>query len=202
MTKIKLCGMMREEDIKIANSLLPEYVGFIFASKSRRYISIKEAQNLKELLHKKISAVGVFVNENPKVIAELLNKNIIDIAQLHGSEDELYIKKLKESSYKPMIKVFNITEPKSLEQAENCKADYIMFDSGCGGTGESFNWSILKNFKRKFFLAGGLSDRNVISAIKMCHPYAVDVSSGIETEGFKDKNKMEKFVHTVRNTDY
>ena len=202
MTKIKFCGMRRKEDIETINALLPEYAGFVFAKQSKRRISFIEAQTLKELLDSRISAVGVFVNETPQIIAELLNKNIIDIAQLHGNESEDYIRNLKQMSSKPIIKVFNIENCVNAEKYEQCEADYIMFDSGSGGTGKPFEWSVIKKIKRDFFLAGGLSDSNVVSAIKECRPYAVDVSSGIETNSFKDRNKMEKFIRIVRNTDF
>ena len=130
-------------------------------------------------------------------MAELLNDNIIDIAQLHGGEDEEYIKKLRTLSSKPIIKAFLLKSEIDAERAEKSTADYILVDSGTG-TGKSFDWELLKNISRPYFLAGGLCCENISQAITALDPYAVDVSSGIETNGCKDKNKMAAFVAAVR----
>lgn len=200
MTRIKLCGLSRYCDIEAANELKPEYVGFVFAKKSKRYISTKNAEELKRLLFPGIKAVGVFVNEKPEYIAELLNKGVIDIAQLHGGEDEDYIKKLRQLTDKQLIKAFRITSAGDVEKAERCSADYVLLDSGAG-TGTVFDWKLIKNIKRPYFLAGGLSPENAEDAVKKLNPYAVDVSSGIETDGVKDKNKMAAFIAAVRKED-
>ena len=130
-------------------------------------------------------------------MAELLNDNVIDIAQLHGGEDEEYIKKLRTLSDKPIIKAFLLKSEIDAERAEKSTADYILVDSGTG-TGKSFDWELLKNISRPYFLAGGLCCENISQAITALDPYAVDVSSGIETNGCKDKNKMAAFVAAVR----
>lgn len=201
MTKIKLCGLTRMCDIDAVNELLPEYIGFVFAAKSKRYVSPQDAKKLKERLNKEISAVGVFVNEAPEKIAELLNGGVIDIAQLHGSEDEEYIAKLKRITDKPIIKAFRMDIEQDIAAVENCKADFILLDSGSGGTGTSFDWSAIQSVARPYFLAGGLYPENVGDAVKRLNPYAVDVSSGIETDGYKDINKMRKFVSAVRRKE-
>ena len=198
MTKIKLCGLSRECDIEAVNELCPEYIGFVFANKSKRYVTPAKAKELRTILNKDIKAVGVFVNEDIEKVSELLENDIIDIAQLHGSEDEEYILKLREKTQKPIIKAFKISSSADAISAEKSSADFILLDSGAG-TGSVFDWEWLKEVRRPYFLAGGLSTENVESAIKKLSPYAVDVSSGIETEGVKDKIKMKEFVSKVRN---
>ena len=197
MSKIKLCGLSRKCDIEWANALKPEYIGFVFWSKSKRNVPPEKAKELKDLLSPDIKAVGVFVDEPIENVAELLNDNIIDIAQLHGGEDEEYIKKLRTLSDKPIIKAFLLKSESDAERAEKSTADYILVDSGTG-TGKSFDWELLKNISRPYFLAGGLCCENISQAITALDPYAVDVSSGIETNGCKDKNKMAAFVAAVR----
>lgn len=197
MTKIKLCGLSRQCDIEWANELKPDYIGFIFWSKSKRNVSPEKAKELKALLSPDIKAVGVFVNEPVGNVAELLSNNIIDIAQLHGSEDEEYIARLKALTDKPVIKAFRIKSENDITSAKNSKADFVLLDSGAG-TGRSFNWNLLENIDRPYFLAGGLYPENVRDAIDKLSPFAVDVSSGIETDNFKDKNKMTAFVKAVR----
>lgn len=196
--KIKLCGLTRPEDIKCANSLNPDYIGFVFAKKSKRYVSPDTAFKLKELLLPKIKAVGVFVNEDIRNVAILLNSNIIDIAQLHGDEDETYIKKLRILTDKPIIKAFKIKTRDDLPRVKNSSADYILLDSG-SGSGNVFDWDLIKSIDRPFFLAGGLNPENVEEAIRTVKPFAIDVSSGIETDGFKDETKMSEFVSIARN---
>ena len=197
MTKIKLCGLSRQCDIEWANELKPDYIGFIFWSKSKRNVSPERAKELKALLSPDIKAVGVFVNEPVENVAELLSNNIIDVAQLHGSEDEEYIAKLRTLSDKSIIKAFLLKSKDDAERAEKSTADHILLDSGMGA-GKSFDWNLLQNIRRPYFLAGGLYPENVADAIDMLSPFAVDVSSGIETDNFKDKNKMTAFVKAVR----
>ncbi len=197
MTKIKFCGLSRPCDIEAANELKPEYIGFVFASKSRRYVSFKEAQKLKRQLLPGIRAVGVFVNESAEVIADLLNSDVIDIAQLHGDEGEEYIGNLRMLTGKPIIKAFRIRDDEDVLAAESSTADAVLLDSGAG-TGVVFDWTLLRDIKRPYFLAGGLDIGNVNEAIEKLHPYAVDVSSGIEINGRKDKEKMTAFAAVVR----
>ena len=198
MTKIKLCGLRRAEDIEAANLLKPDYIGFVFYKKSKRYISFEQARILKSML--KVKAVGVFVDENPKVVADLLEKGIIDLVQLHGNEDEAYIKALRKLTDKSLIKAFQIKTTEELKKAEASSADMILLDAGTGD-GVSFDWDMLKSFNRPYFLAGGMTPENVSPAIEKLHPYGVDVSSGIETDGFKDPIKMREFVYNVRTMD-
>lgn len=200
MTKIKLCGLSAPGDIEAANSLKPEFIGFVFAEKSKRYVSHQKASELKAALDFGIKAVGVFVNEKPETVAELLNIGTIDFAQLHGSETEEYIKRLRALTDKPIIKAFRINTENDIRLAEKSSADLILLDSGAG-TGSVFDWKLIHSIERPYFLAGGLDINNVQNAVKMLHPYAVDVSSGIETDGSKDKTKMAEFVSAVRRED-
>ena len=183
MTKIKLCGLSRPCDIETANELKPEYIGFVFASKSKRYITPEKAANLKRLL-------------NPN-IACLLNSGTIDICQLHGSEDEAYIHDLRQLTDRAIIKAFRIQSASDIEAVNRCTAEYVLLDSGAG-TGTIFDWALIQGIQRPYFLAGGLGIDNVEAAVKLLHPYAVDVSSGIETDGLKDKTKMAAFAAAVR----
>ena len=201
MTKIKLCGLSRPCDIETANELKPEFIGFVLAPESRRYVTPEKTAELKRLLAPDIKAVGVFVKENPETIANLLNSSIIDIAQLHGGEDEDYIRQLREMTNQPIIKAFRIDTASDIADAECSNADYVLLDSGSGGTGTVFDWKLIQNIKRPYFLAGGLGLNNVEKAVKMFKPYAVDVSSGIETNGLKDKVKMAEFVAAVKKED-
>ncbi|MDD6276377.1 MAG: phosphoribosylanthranilate isomerase [Clostridia bacterium] len=200
MTKIKFCGLTRPCDIEAVNELKPEYIGFVFYEKSKRNVTAELAGELKKLLIDEISAVGVFVDSPIEYVASLLNNGIIDIAQLHGSEDEGYIKKLRSFTDKPIIKAFKIKDKTDITEAEKSSADYVLLDSGCG-TGSAFDWNLIKDIKRPYFLAGGLNLENIENAVSILAPFAVDVSSGIETNGLKDKNKMREFVCTVRGKE-
>ncbi len=198
MTKIKLCGLKSLDDIEIINKYNPEYIGFVFYKKSKRYIDYKTAKILKNALNKNILAVGVFVNEDINTVVKLLNQNIIDIAQLHGNESENYIKTLKKLTNKTIIKAFKVENTLDIKKAKQSQADFVLLDSGTGGTGQTFNWSLIKNFERPYFLAGGLNNKNIKTALNILSPYALDVSSGIETSGKKDPEKIKAFIQTVR----
>ena len=197
MTKIKLCGLTRPYDIEYVNGLLPEYIGFVFAPKSRRYISAENAKRLRIILDSRITPVGVFVDEKIETIADLVKREIIDIVQLHGNENDEYIANLRKEVNCPIIKAFRIESNTDIVSANNSSADYVLLDSG-GGTGKVFDHSLLKGITRPYFLAGGLTPENVGTAIQTLHPYAVDASSSLETDGFKDKIKMTAFVKAVR----
>ncbi len=199
MTKVKLCGLKRQEDISAANIFKPDYIGFIFWKKSKRYVDGETAMKLKSNLNKDIKAVGVFVDEEPNEIIRLLNEGVIDVVQLHGSENEKYIKHLRMETDKPIIKAFVIRDEEDVKAANESIADYVLLDAGLG-EGKSFDWDLLNNVSRPYFLAGGLYPENVKDAIYRLHPYAVDVSSGIETDGHKDASKMGSFVANVRLT--
>lgn len=200
MTKIKLCGLSRSCDMEAANALRPDHIGFVFAPKSRRYITAELAAELKRRLDPAIHAVGVFVDECPETVAALLNSGTIDMAQLHGSESEEYIHRLRTRTEKLILKAFRIETEQDIAAAQASSADLVLLDSGAG-TGTAFDWNLIQHIQRPYLLAGGLDPDNVASAIQRLHPYGVDVSSGIETGGLKDKNKMAAFVAAVRKED-
>ena len=184
------------EDIDCANRLLPDYIGYVFAEKSRRYIAPEKAAGLTKLLDKRIIPVGVFVNESVENIVSTVKCGAIKVAQLHGEESEEDIKALKSLGI-PVIKAFRINSTADCERAESCCADFVLLDSG-GGSGEVFDWSLISGIKRKFFLAGGITPENAAEAIKAFKPYALDASSCLETDGFKDYDKMAAFAEAVR----
>ena len=199
--KIKLCGLMRPSDIEAANLLHPDYVGFVFARKSRRYVSLERVKTLKELLHPDILAVGVFVDEEPDAVAAWLAAGVIDLAQLHGGEDEAYMEKLRGLTDKPIIKAFSVKGEGDIRNANESSADYVLLDAGDGGTGTAFDREMLAGMNRPYFLAGGLDPSTVGEAVRRWRPYGVDVSSGIETDGVKDVEKMQAFVECVRRIE-
>lgn len=186
MTKIKICGIKRLEDIEYVNIAKPDYIGFVFA-KSKRQIDIKTAKVLKEKLDKNILAVGVFVNEDIKTILDIVKENIIDLIQLHGNEDDDYILKLKEETTLPIIKAYR----------DSNYSDYSLFDNKNPGSGEIFDWNSI-NTTKNYFLAGGIDSTNIKDALKL-NPFAVDLSSSVETDGVKDLNKIMEIVRLVRN---
>lgn len=197
MTRIKLCGLSRTQDIEAANKLKPDYIGFVFAAKSKRRVSPLKATELKSRLDPDIKAVGVFLDDDLDAVAAMMNLGIVDLVQLHGSEDEEYIRKLRTITDKPVIKAFIINSAEDVKRAEASTADYILLDGG-KGEGKAFDWSLLKNIKRPYFLAGGLNPGNAADAVRTLAPFSVDVSTGIETDGKKDEEKMTAFVNAVR----
>ncbi|KUJ90649.1 MAG: phosphoribosylanthranilate isomerase [Thermoanaerobacter thermocopriae] len=200
MVKVKICGLRRKEDIEYANELKPDYVGFVFA-KSKRQIEVEQALDLISLLDKEIKTVGVFVNEpveNALKIAQTLN---LDVLQFHGDETQDYIDNFKNFT---VWKAIRIKDKEDLEKTKQFKVNSFVFDTltknEYGGTGKTFNWKVLKGMELNvpIILAGGLNENNVEEAIKIVDPYAVDVSSGVETEGYKDFKKMKSFIEKVR----
>lgn len=226
MTCIKFCGITRACDVESINALhrrypkTPLYVGFVFYAPSKRAISASQALQLKSLLAPEISTVGVFVNEQPAAVASLLNSGVIDYAQLHGSEDEAYITQLRERTKKPIIQAFCVKQASDIERARTSSASMVLLDAG-KGEGARFNWNLLGDtrvaaqedaqddapdnrnnvLQRAYLLAGGLSPENVFLACELCHPFGVDVSSGIETQGTKDPAKMQRFLEEVVRFD-
>ena len=197
MNKIKMCGLSSKEDIEAANEIRPDYIGFVFAKKSRRYVTYEQAAELRKLLDPAIKAVGVFTDPTISDVEELLANNVIDMVQLHGTESEHFTKAVKTLCKCPVIKTYKVKTVEDIRDAEESCADYILFDSGAG-TGNVFDWNLLKEFRRPYFLAGGLNPDNVSEAVERLDPFCLDVSSGIETNGRKDKNKMDAFSKAVR----
>ena len=213
MQKIKLCGMMKPCDIEYANRVKPDLVGFIFAN-TRRKISPEQAKQFREALDAEIPAVGVFVNEDISVITSLVQESCIDMIQLHGEEDADYIRRLREICDVPVIKAVKVQTVEQIRQAAALPVDYLLLDTYrkgvLGGTGEAFDWELLREakaaagdtaegelFGKPYFLAGGLHAGNLREAAAL-GSYGLDVSSGIETDGSKDFDKMVEVVNIVR----
>ena len=192
MAKIKLCGLFRPEDIAAANEAKPDYIGFVFAN-SRRRVSFAQAAALREQLAPGILPVGVFVNADIAEICALYRAGVIAIAQLHGGESEDDILALKQACNVPILQALNI---ENASQASPL-AEYHLYDHGSGGTGEQFDWRQLQNIKQDYFLAGGIGLHNIDEALSQ-NPFAIDISSGAETGGRKDREKMIALVERVR----
>ncbi len=202
MVKIKICGLKRLEDIQIVNKYKPDYVGFVFAG-SKRFVSDELAKNMRERLSNDIKSVGVFVNDSLEHIKYLTDNNIIDCIQLHGDEDSTYIESLRKITDKPIIKAIRMKDSSSIEKASKLFPDYFLLDSYdnsmYGGTGKTFDTALIKNNINNYFLAGGLNESNIIDTLNRCSPYCVDISSGVETDGFKDENKIKTIIELIDN---
>lgn len=190
----------------MVNRAKPDYAGFVFAP-GRRQVTAEQAEALRRQLDPAIAAVGVFVKAPVEEVAALANRGIIQLIQLHGDEDEDYVKGLRWRTQVPIIRVIRVRGPESLRELDRYDCDYFLLDtysgSQFGGMGKTFDHSLLRQvrFPRPFFLAGGLDPANVTAAIAACRPYGVDTSSGIETAGIKDENKIRAFVSAVRKEE-
>ncbi|MCQ2505225.1 MAG: phosphoribosylanthranilate isomerase [Saccharofermentans sp.] len=195
---VKFCGLRREEDIKSVNATGPDLVGFILVKGRRRYIEPEVIRSLRVGLDKDIKVVGVFIDEDINVVKSLIEDKTIDIAQLHGSESNEYIKELKASTGATIIKAIGIRSPEDIKRAEESCADLIIVDSPGGGTGSPFDWELLKKIKREYILAGGINVDNLPEAMLKLNPYGFDISSGIETDGLKDEEKMKAVMAIIK----
>lgn len=202
MTKIKICGLTRIEDILAVNTFLPDYVGFVFAP-GRRQIDYETGKQLKRHLNPAIKAVGVFVNEKIDLIAHLYENRIIDLVQLHGDETKEDINALKKLISCPVIKAVRVRESQDIIKASPLPCDYILLDTyqegQYGGSGISFDWSLAQGMNKPFFLAGGIHSGNITKAMELTHAYCIDVSSGVETKGYKDPDKIKEVIGLIRN---
>lgn len=199
-TKIKLCGMFRDRDIDYVNEAKPDYIGFIVMfPKSHRNIDLETALRLKSRLSTDIKSVAVSVNAPVERFAEFAKSGAADMLQCHGSEDADYIAGLKRLTNVPIIKAVKVTSAADIEAAQLLGADYLLLDSGTG-SGRAFDHSLIDREKIRvpFFLAGGLTPENLGQAIRQIRPYAVDLSSGIETNKLKDLKKILAAVKEVR----
>ena len=198
MSRIKICGLRRPEDIAAVNEARPDYCGFIIEfPKSSRNVTGDQVRILIAELDKNIIPVGVFVNAAPERVEELLLDGTIRIAQLHGQEDDDYIRRIQKNTGSQVIKAFSVKAAQDIELALKSPADYILLDQGGGGTGQTFDWSLIPEIKRPFFLAGGLGADNLEQAVDTIRPYAVDLSSSVETDGVKDRSKILEAVSLV-----
>ena len=200
MVKIKICGLKRLEDIEIVNKYKPDYIGFVFAD-SKRKVTHDLADKMKKKLDSSIESVGVFVDADIEEILKLYNDGIIDIVQLHGNESEEYIKNLKQkSNYQlKIINAIEMSDEKDLLEYDDSLADYLLLDSG-KGSGKTFDWRLIrKDLKKEFFLAGGLNANNISLAVEEFNPYAIDLSSSLETDGYKDEMKIKEVMEAIND---
>ena len=198
MVKIKICGLKRLEDIEIVNKYMPDYMGFVFAD-TKRKVSHELARQLKDKLDPEIISVGVFVDAPKEEITELFENGTIEMAQLHGLESEDYIKDLKAMTDNKLIviKAIEMSQDTDLLKYDSSNADYLLLDSG-KGSGKTFDWRLIrKDLKKDFFLAGGLNKDNISQAIEEFEPYAVDLSSSLEVNGFKNEDKIKEIMEII-----
>jgi phosphoribosylanthranilate isomerase len=200
MVKVKVCGLTRDVDIAYINELSPQYVGFVFA-KSKRLVDVNKAADLIKKLNNGIETVGIFVDESLDNIKAAANFLKLDILQLHGEEAQEYIDEL--NNYR-VWKAVGVRSEEDIVKASQYRCEAVLLDSktsaGSGGTGQTFHWELAKELtgNRKLVLAGGLNSSNVEAAVKELRPFGVDVSSGVETDGYKDFYKIKEFIEKVR----
>lgn len=205
MTKIKICGLKRKEDIEYVNELKPSFIGFVFAD-SKRKVDKVTAKELKSLLNDDIMSVGVFVDKDIDFVVELVKDKVIDIIQLHGNEDENYISSLKEKldDETKIIKAVKVKSSEDILKARELDIDYLLLDTYAekmaGGSGKEFDKTLIPADMDDYFLAGGLNETNLEKTIATYHPFAVDLSSGVETDGVKDRDKIRRVIDIVKNT--
>lgn len=199
MTKIKMCGLRRPEDIDFANRVKPDYIGYVFAEKSKRYITPEKAAELTNLLDADIVPVGVFVDETMENVIAAVKMGAVKMVQLHGSESEDFVSELKSLGI-PVIKAFQVSSAEDIAAAESSCADMVLLDSG-KGSGQTFDWSLIGSIRRPYLLAGGITAENAAQAIRQLRPYGVDASSCLETDGFKDFAKMTAFAQAIREAE-
>ncbi|MBE7069368.1 MAG: phosphoribosylanthranilate isomerase [Ruminococcaceae bacterium] len=196
-TKIKFCGLRREEDVKFAASLDAGFMGFILSERFRRYVKPEDVASFRKFVPANTKTVGVFVDEPEEYVIGCAKTAKLDMIQLHGNEDDGYITAIKKKTGLPVIKMVKPVSESDIIAARHCVADLILLDSGTG-TGKVFDWSLIRDLDRDYILAGGLTPDNVGDAVERLKPFAVDVSSGVETEGIKDFSKMKAFASEVR----
>ncbi len=207
---IKICGIRRPEDVEIVNTYRPDYIGFVFAP-TWRQIDLAAACRLKALLHPEIKSVGVFVNQPIQLLTEALATGAVSFLQLHGQEDAAYeselLKALAQKGVKNpeehLIRAYRIRSEKDFDHIKTTHAPLLLLDAyspeDIGGTGQTFDWSLIRNMEKPFFLAGGITAKNVREAIELVHPFGIDASSSLETNQAKDSKKIKTFIERIRN---
>lgn len=208
--KIKICGIRRPEDVAIVNAYQPDYIGFVFAP-TWRQIDTARACRLKALLHSNIKSVGVFVNQPIELLTEACTSGAADYLQLHGQEDETYekalVKALAQKGIKNaeerFIRAYRIRNVSDFDRIGNTLAPLLLLDAyspkDIGGTGGAFDWTMIRNVEKPFFLAGGITAENASKAIQLAQPFGIDASSSLETEKAKDRDKIKLFIERIRN---
>ena len=197
--RIKICGLMRPQDIDMVNEVCPDIAGFILAAGRRRTVTPEQMRELTGRLRPEVQSAAVFLDQDIRWILELAGQDLMDIIQLHGHEGNEEIRYLRARTKKTIIKAFRIDTAQDIRQAERSEADLVLLDQGPGGSGQTWDWSLLTGMSRPFILAGGLDPENVSEAVRKTCPFGVDVSSGVETDGCKDREKILRFVRAVRD---
>lgn len=201
--RVKICGLCQMNDVSYVNDCLPDYAGFVFA-KSRRQVTAEQARKMREALDPRIRAVGVFVNAPIEDISRLCAQGIIDLVQIHGDEDGAYLRRLAARVHVPVIRAVRVQSTEQILRAQEEACDALLLDTYIpgqyGGGGRAFDTSLIPPLEKPWFLAGGLRPENVGERLAVCHPFAVDVSSGVETEGKKDPEKIRAFIKNVRGS--
>lgn len=198
--EIKICGLKRMEDVEAINRYQPDYVGFILNfPKSHRNISYDHLADLAETVHPEIQKVGVFVEEDPTKMAALVEADILDVIQLHGQQDESFIKQLRDLTDCPVWQAIAIEDPADVDRALASSADLLILDHKGGGSGKSFDWSLIQDFSRPYFLAGGMNSETIPQALQQLTPAGIDTSSGAETDRLKDPQKIKDLVEMVHD---
>lgn len=200
LVKIKICGLRIPSDVEAVNAALPDMTGFIFDPSRRRYVQPEDAERLRQALDPRVEPIGVFVNATPQEIAEVLSVCKVRTVQLHGQEsyDDIEAVRAANPGVR-IIKAYKVDTAEDLVTAQDSPADMVLLDHGIGGTGETFDWSLLRNYSRPFILAGGISAANAAQAIQLAHPAALDASSSVETDGHKDPDKVLELVRVIRS---
>ncbi len=193
---VKICGLTSVTDAIYANMAGPDWAGLVFHEKSRRCVSADDAAAIRDMLGKGIRTVGVTVDRDVGFIRDLVSRGIIDMVQVHANPDESYFRSIADLGV-PTIRAYVTGSKGDVEEASSCEADYVMLDAG-SGSGRTFDWSLLQDVDFPYILSGGLDPTNVLEAVRMLHPFGVDVSSGVETGGAKDPAKMTAFVYAAR----
>lgn len=202
MTKIKICGIRRTQDAEYLNEFIPDFAGFILSSPFWRSIDLNGLSLISEILNPKIKRVGVFVNENVDYIMQF--SYLLDVIQLHGDESAELINCLKEQTDCEIWKAVRVKTAEDIENACSLPADKLLIDSFSkdtyGGSGKIADWDLINNAKitKPFFLAGGISAENCINAINAVKPYGLDISSSVETDKVKDREKIKEIISNIR----
>ena len=193
MTKVKICGLSTKEAVKTAVSAGADYIGFVFAP-SKRQVTLEQARQLATGIPEGVQKVGVFVSPQREEVEQACQVVGLDLIQVHGPIDDNILQDLPQQT----IRAVQVGKDTALSETSG---DYLLFDAPVAGSGQTFNWQELEtqNFTKPFFIAGGLTVDNVADAIRFFHPYAVDVSSGVETNGIKDQEKIKRFIERVKH---
>lgn len=194
MTKVKICGLQEPEHVRAAVEAGADAIGFVFA-KSKRQVTVAQAQQLAQHIPRNVLTVGVFVDETVEVMQQIVKTVPLDVIQLHGQETNAVIQQL---SY-PIIKAVGVRTAADVEALQAFESDYVLVDAPVAGSGETFDWNLLTTRYPQLILAGGLSIDNIAEALTCVAPYMVDVSSGVETNGVKDTAKISAFITAVKN---